>query len=358
MRIDPVHYMQWAKSHSQAKISLSRSGLADCSLGKLEIDPSCLEIRGEHPYGYPPLIEAIAARYRVGEGTVVPVNGASQGIFFAAAALLEPGDDVLVEGPAYEPLIAVPHFFGAGVRRFSRRFENAYAVNLDEIRASLTERTKLIILTNLHNPSGALLDDRSIGEVATVAAEKGAFVFVDEIYLEFLEGKAGATSFHLAENIVVTSSLTKAFGLGGLRCGWLFAPEKLAVRMRRLVDLLSVEGVFIGEQISAKAFSRLDSLRERNRPLVGRNFALVRDFIAAEEKLEWVEPAAGIIAFPRIRTGPDGTELARFLKASYDTAVVPGHFFEEPRHFRLGFGVATEELSEGLARIHKALESW
>jgi aspartate/methionine/tyrosine aminotransferase len=355
MRLDPVRYMEWAKLHAQAKINLSRSGLADRSLADLGIDRRDLEINGDHPYGYPPLIEAISARHRVGERCVLPLNGASQGIFFAIAALLSPGDEVLVEQPAYEPLLAVPRFFRAEVKRFARRFEDGYAIDLDRLRSAITARTKLIVLTNLHNPSGVFLDDRSLREVAAAGSEKGAMVLVDEIYLEFLEGKGPETSFHLAENMIVTSSLTKVHGLGGLRCGWMLAPESLVERMRRLMDLVSVEGVFIGEQVSARAFSELDSLMALSRPLIEGNFALVKDFVRAEKKLSWVEPAAGIVAFPRIEAGLDGTRLARILRDEYDTSIVPGHFFEEADHFRLGFGVPPEELKQGLENIRRAL---
>jgi aspartate/methionine/tyrosine aminotransferase len=358
MQLDSVRYMEWAKLQAQAKINLTRSGLSDRSLADLGIDRKDLEINGEHPYGYPLLIEAVAARYRVEERNVLPINGASQGIFFAAAALLEPGDEVLVEQPAYEPLLAVPRFFRADVKRFVRRFEDGYAVDLERFRASLTARTKLVVLTNLHNPSGVFLDVRTLRELAAAASEKGAMVLLDEIYLEFLEGSGLGTSFHLAGNLVVTSSLTKVHGLGGLRCGWVLAPESLVERMRRLMDLVSVEGVYIGEQVSAQAFSQLDSLRALSRPFIESNFALVKDFISAEKKLSWVAPAAGIVAFPRIEAGLDGARLARILRDEYDTSIVPGHFFEEPDHFRLGFGVPAEVLEQGLDNIRKALEPY
>ncbi len=359
MQLDPVHYMEWAKLHAQAKINLCRSGLADRRFADLGIDRQDLEINGEHPYGYPPLIAAIAARYRVEERNILPVNGASQGIFFAAAALLEAGDEALVEQPAYEPLLSVPRFFRAEVRRFARRFEDGYGIDLDQFRSALNPRTKLVVLTNLHNPSGAFLDDRSLLDLAAVASEKGAMVFVDEIYLDFLDGKEESlTSFHLAENLVVTSSLTKVYGLGGLRCGWILASESLIGRMRRLMDLASVEGVYLGEQISALTFSRLGSLRAQSLPVIKDNFGLVRDFIDEEKKLSWIPPAGGIVGFPRIEAGLDGAGLARILAEDYDTSIVPGHFFEEPQHFRLGFGGPAEELKQGLENIHRALERY
>jgi aspartate/methionine/tyrosine aminotransferase len=358
MQFDPIAYMEWAKTRSRARINLTRSGLADRSLSDLDLDRKDLEISGENPYGFPPLIRAIASRYGVNENNVVTVNGASQAVFFICAALLEPGDEVLIEKPAYEPLLAVPRFFKAEIKRVERRFEDGYAIDPDQFHSVLSPRTKLVILTNLHNPSGALISPEAMTNLASAAAEEGAVILVDEIYLEFLASKKEATGFHLADNIIVASSLTKVYGLGGLRCGWVLAPSYLTEKMRRLMDYVHVEGVFIAEQISAKVFALLDSQRAKNKPAIEKNLSLVRDFIAGEKKLRWVEPAHGIVCFPRIEARLDGTQLARLLREKYETSVVPGHFFEEPRHFRLGFGVPASVLEKGLENIRKVLEDY
>jgi len=181
-------------------------------------------------------------------------------------------------------------------------------------------------------------------------------VLVDEIYLEFLERKE--TSFCLADNVIVASSLTKAYGLGGLRCGWILAASFLTEKMRRFMDHDNVEGVFIGEQISATIFSRLDSVRAKNSPIIEKNLALVRDFIRRENKLRWVEPAHGIACFPRIEARLDGSQLARLLLERYETLVVPGHFFEEPKHFRLSYGVPRPVLEQGLENIGSVLRDF
>jgi aspartate/methionine/tyrosine aminotransferase len=358
MHVDPIVYMEWAKNRPEARINLSLSGWDDLSWRDLALDRKGLDINGEHAYGYGPLIEALASRYGVSEDSVVTTNGASQAVFFACAALIEPGDEVLVEKPAYEPLLAVPRFFRARLKRLERRFEDGYAVDPDTLRAAISPRTKLVILTNLHNPSGVLLSQKAVKELALTAAEKGVMILVDEIYLEFAEGRKGTTSFPLSENIIVASSLTKVYGLGGLRCGWLLAPASLAGKVKRLVDYVSVEGVFIGEQISARVFNRLDSIRARNAPMIKRNLAVVRDFIRGEKGLHWVEPAHGIICFPRIEASLDGDELLRLLLERYETSVVPGHFFEARKHFRLGFGVPTPVLKRGLRNIRKVLAGY
>jgi hypothetical protein len=272
------------------------------------------------------------------------------------AALLQAGDRVLVERPAYEPLLAVPRLLGAEILRLERRFEEAYDIDLESYRRALALRPKLVILTDLHNPSGVKLYAGTLRELAASAAGVGAMVFVDEIYLEFAGGDPKATSFTLGDNIIVASSLTKAFGLGGLRCGWVFAPARLVAALRRLADHMNVEGVYIAEQISAMAMARLDEWTAKSRPVFGANLSRVREFIRREERLSWVEPAAGIVCFPRIEASLDGAALAALLERKYETTVVPGHFFEEPRHFRLGFGGPVDDLARGLDAIRRALD--
>ncbi len=356
MQIDPVVYMEWAKTKPKAKINLSQSGVADMSLNDLDLVRADLDINGNQPYGYPPLIEAIASAYEVDEKNVLPTLGASQAIFFSCAAVIEYGDDVLVEKPAYEQLLAVPRFFKANVKRFERRFKDGYAVDLDHFRSVLTPRTKLVILTDLHNPSGVQLSAAAVKDLALAAGEEGAMVLVDEIYLEFI--KPRQTSFHSADNMIVASSLTKAYGLGGLRCGWILAPSFLTEKMRRFLDHDNVEGVFIGEQISAKVFSQLDCFRAKTAPVIEKNLSLLRDFMREENKLRWVEPDGGIACFPRIEARLDGGQLSRLLLEKYETLVVPGHFFEEQKHFRLGYGVPAPVLEQGLRNIKSVLKDF
>lgn len=356
MKFRPIDYLQWARQEpGKATINLCRSGLEDLSIRDLDLDPVELEIHGEHGYGYPPLLEALAKRFGVKVGNVLPTLGASHGIFYVCAALLERGDEVLVEKPAYEPLCAVPEAFEAKIRRFERRFDYRYQVDLEDLKSALTAKTKLIILTNPHNPSGVLLEPANLRGILGLAAEEGVLVFVDEIYLGFQDGEKSMSAFSQAPNVVSASSLTKAYGLGGLRCGWLLAPEELVRKMFLIRDYMNVEEVFIGEQISARLIPRLDFLRQKIRTRVEKNRFLVKEFIDQEKKLSWVEPAPGLICFPRLESNLSGDDLARLCREKYDTAIVPGGFFEEPRHFRLGYGIASPALAKGLENIGNAL---
>ena len=355
MQIDPVAYLEWAKLHKRRRINLSPSGTADRTFDELGFDPALLKITGPNAYGHPDLLGALGSRYGVPEDNVFTMAGASQAIFMVCAALLGKGDRVLVEKPAYEPLLSLPRLLGAEVVRLERRFDEGYGVDPVRYSDALACRPKLVVLTNLHNPSGVRLSEDAHRSLCSKAGEAGAMVFIDEIYLEFAAGGPRTTAFGLGDNVITASSLTKVYGLSGLRCGWVFAPRPVISALRKLADHLYVEGVHIAEQLSAAAFSRLDAWAAENRPRFEKNLDLVREFVRGEPNLSWVEPDSGIIAFPRIEAAADGSRLAALLEEKYDTTVVPGRFFEEPRHFRLGFGGPPGLLAEGLENIRRAL---
>ncbi len=351
-----IDFLEWFKTKKKAKIDLCRSGAKTLFQNSLRLNFEELDVSGDNSYGFPPLLEAIASRHKVRKENVVVALGTTQALFLVCAALLGRGDEVLVEKPAYEPLTAVPRAMEAKVIRFERKFEKGYQVDLEGMISLLSPRTRLVILTNLHNPSGVFLTPPLIKNLAERAGSKGVRVLIDEIYLDFLKGAERETSFSLAENIIVISSLTKVYGLGGLRCGWILADTELVKKIRSIIEYVNGEGVFIGEQISARIFSQLYSLIEKNRELFERNRSMIKTFIQGEERLSWVEPAGGVICFPKVNAKLSGDRLASILLEKYETAVVPGSFFEEPQQFRLGFGVSSKILAVGLENIKKALE--
>lgn len=355
MEFKPIKYMEWMKTRGPAKYDLCPSGVSNLSLKELGIDFEDLEIFGENSYGYPPLIQAIANRYQVQEDNVMLAVGTSHALFLVCALLLNGGDEVLVEKPAYEPLWAVAKAFGGRIIRLDRVYEQGYAFNLDELEKHLSENVKFILVTNLHNPSGVSLSPSTLKDMAGIAKKRGVFLVVDEVYLEFLEGKVGQTSFHLADNIIVISSLTKVFGLAGLRCGWILAPAEIVAKMKILLDYSLVEGVFIGELISSKMFDRLASIKVRNKERILQNTNIIKEFIKGESRLSCIEPSGGIICFPRVESGLSGDDLARILREDFDTAIVPGSLFESPQHFRLGMDVESIVLAEVLENIKEVL---
>ena len=347
-------YMHWAKTSSQARFNLATSGLANLTLDDLHVSLEDLEIT-DGGYGYAPLVQSIAERYRVPQDSIVTAAGTSFANHLAMAALVKPGDEVLFEFPAYEPMLATVGYLGANVKRLARRFENGFAIDLDALWSTVNNQTRLIVLTNLHNPSGVLINDDVLRAVGDIARSVGAHVLVDEVYIETLFEAEPRTSFHLGPEFVVTNSLTKTFGLSGLRCGWILAEPELARRMWLLNDLFAATPVHSGERLSVIAFRQIDELAARAKAVLDRNRQMLNEFLETREDLETVRPEFGTIAFPRVRRGTSD-ELCRLLREKYETSVVPGRFFEMPEHFRIGIAGDSETLSQGLSRLGDALD--
>jgi len=348
-------YMNWAKTRSGARFNLATSGLANLSLRDLRVSLDDLEITTTSGYGYEPLISALAARNRVDRGCVVTAAGTSFANHLAMAALINAGDEVLFESPAYEPLLALAHYLRADVKRFDRQFEDGFRLLPSEIEKRISHRTRLIVITNFHNPTGVLTGDDTLREIGEIASKVNARVLVDEVYVQMLFEEPPRTAFHLGNQFVVTGSLTKAFGLSGLRCGWIFAEPELAERMWRLNDLFAASPVHTGERLSVLALQQLEGIARNARARLDENRALLNKFLDQRDDLETVRPAAGSIMFPRVKHG-DSARLCEILREKYETSVVPGSFFEMPAHFRIGLGGDTETLKEGLQRLDAALD--
>lgn len=348
-------YLEWAKRRPAAEFDLATSNILPCSIDDLPGARDAVDLAGDNEYGYRPLLEAIAERYGVAAGQVTTATGTSGANFLACAALVEPGDDVLVEQPAYDPLMAAARMLGARVLRFERVFEDGYALDPDRVEHAMTPRTKLVILTSPHNPTGALTDLSALRAIGRLAGQAGAHVLVDEVYLD-AAGSDRPVAAAIGDVFLTTSSLTKSYGLSGLRCGWVLSSPPVAARLQRARDVVEGNGSIVAERLAALAFSQLDHLIARARALLDTNGALVRAMLSGRPDLEWVEPGGGTIVFPRIAGVEDTTRFADRLLAERRTAVVPGRFFEAPRHFRLGFGGPTEPLRAGLAAVAAALD--
>ena len=347
-------YMHWAKTSSQARFNLATSGLANLSLQDLRVSLADLEITNGG-YGYETLKRALAARYQVDTENIVTAAGTSFANHLALAALVNPGDEVLIEHPVYEPLLAVARYLGAKVKRFARRFEEGFRILPKEIEQQVSANTRLLVITNLHNPTGVLTDVETFKEVGEIARRIKARILVDEVYLETLFEGSPRTSFHLGNEFVVTNSLTKAFGLSGLRCGWILAEPELARRMWLLNDIFAATPVHAGERLSVLALQQIEGIAERSHALLDRNHLLMNQFLDTRTDLETIRPAFGTTMFPRLRTG-SADSLCELLRERYDTSVVPGSFFEMPSHFRIGLGGDSESLAQGLERIGDALD--
>jgi hypothetical protein len=235
-----------------------------------------------------------------------------------------------------------------------RTRETGWVVDSEEILRAVTPKTRLIVITNLHNPTSALTPDSVLREVGDIARSIGALVLVDEVYLDAVYERTPRTSFHLGPEFVVTSSLTKVYGVSGLRCGWVLARPELAWKMRRLNDLYSATPVYPGQLLAVAVFKHLNRLREKARHIVNADRKLLRDFLSKQSGFSAVWTDWGTTSFVQL-LDRNTDDFLDTLRAEFDTSAVPGRFFEMPDHFRIGMGVNTEMFAEGLDRIDRAL---
>jgi aspartate/methionine/tyrosine aminotransferase len=356
----PAPYMRWAKTRPRVTYDLASSGLLPVTTTELLGDAKAadaFEISGPTDEGLVPLREAIAHRYGTAAECVSIAAGASGANFQAMLALLEPGDDALVETPAYDPLIAAARAAGANVVHFERSWNKGFAIDPYVVRTALTSATKLIVISNAHNPSGAMANRAAIEQLGVMAEAIGARVLVDEVYAEAQhdDWPVPAPAATLGDVFVSTNSLTKAYGLAGLRCGWIIASPAISARVREVRDVIDGSGPHVAERLSLTAFESIDRLRTRARRILADNLDAVRAMARSNPRLEWLEPAAGTTAFPRIRDVVDTTELVDRLIRDHDTIVVPGHFFQAPQHIRIAFGGQADMVREAVARLNQVL---
>jgi aspartate/methionine/tyrosine aminotransferase len=342
-------YMHWAKTQAPVRYHLASSEVPSFRMDQWDIPLAELGLDGASGYRDPPLRAAIAAKCGVTPAQVVMADGTSMANMLAMAALVGPGDKVAIESPAYEPIVAAAKFLGAEILRFARRGPR-FAVDPEAIPSGC----KLIVLTNLHNPGGNLADRATLEAIHAKADRDGGHILVDEVYLDAAQ-PAQRTAALLGERFVCTSSLTKCYGLSGLRCGWILAAPELAERMWRLNELFGVAQARPAERLSCIALARLAEVAAGLPELLDRNRALANAFFAERGDIEVAPMGGGITAFPRLLRG-DVDRLNDLLRARYDTSIVPGRFFGLADHFRIGIGGPTELVAGGLERLGAALD--
>src|SRR5258708_19161902 len=224
-------YIEWAKLSAAARFNLAASGVHGVPLSELPVKLSELELSTPGGYGYPRLLERLAKRYGVSTKNVACAIGTSMANYLAMSAVLEPGDEVIIEQPTYDPMVEAARYLGAEIKRLPRRPEDEFQVRMEDLAKILSKKTRLIVLTNLHNPSGVLLEEETLRAIGEMARSVGARVLVDEVYLELLFDRPQPSAFHLGENFMVARSLAKAYRLAGFRWGRSLAAPEAGGRM-------------------------------------------------------------------------------------------------------------------------------
>jgi aspartate/methionine/tyrosine aminotransferase len=291
---------------------------------------------------------------------VLVTAGAASALFIVSTTLLEAGAHVLACAPNYVTNLETPRAIGAELETLELRFEEGWNLDLDAVATRLRPETRLVSVTYPHNPTGAMLPPEALRELVSLVDEHPtARLLVDETYRELAYGQVLPMAASLSPRVIGVSSMSKTYGLPGLRIGWLTCRDAdLMETFLAAKEQIFISGAVIEEELTARVLERRESILEHVRSAVLANLELVRDWIDENSLFEWVEPSAGVVCFPRLREDV-ARDVDRFYGELFDvhgTYVGPGHWFDQDRrYFRLGFGwPAKDELERGLDALNAA----
>ncbi len=350
-------HLSWLKSKHDARHNLGSSSVLPLTLDDVGPLDGAQQVGDANPAGDPELVGLISGTYGVEQDRVLVTNGAGEANLHAAMACVEKGCEVLAERPVYHSLIEVPRFLGAKVVHFERRPENGFGVDLEEVKLKLSRKCRLVILTNLHNPSCAMLDRATTRAVAELAADRGAMVLSDEVYLD-CAGDAGPPALAaMADNAFSTNSLSKAYGAGGFRMGWLLAAPGMVRAVKRIRDHTLIAPNRIGEEVAKNILGRRRRFLDRTRDLTARNTAAMERWVDARDDVEWCKPPAGTICFPRILKKASTIEIGQRYYDLEGGLVCPGEFFFRRGHFRIGLGGDPVKFGPAVEALGRVLDA-
>ncbi|MGQ9723040.1 MAG: aminotransferase class I/II-fold pyridoxal phosphate-dependent enzyme [Candidatus Jordarchaeum sp.] len=291
---------------------------------------------------------------------ILVTTGGLEANFLIYSVLVQEGDEIIVEFPNYQQLHSVPRFFGAKIIPWKLREENSYKPDLKELNELISPRTKMIVINHPHNPTGSIIDNKTLGKICEIAQDNGSYLLSDEVYLDLKpEGYDLDAACDISSKAISVQSLSKSYGLPGSRIGWIAASKDVIERCNEFREYVTLCSNVLGEKLAIIALKNRKKVMERNKSIIKRNFEIVKKWIKKHDELSWVIPRAGVVAFPRYNFFFESIELCRRLAEEERVLIIPGRLFgdqDTEYHFRLGFGYETEKLEKGLIIIDRFFE--
>lgn len=343
--------------------NLSESSYTDVLFRDIPLDADLRDLvlcYGSHA-GHELLRELVVQGTPLKKEDVLLTIGAAGALFIIATTLLEKDDELVVVRPNYATNIETPRAVGACIKYIDLTFEEGFALDIDKIRSAISPKTKYISVTHPHNPTGACLSDEQIHALGRLAEEQDIRLLVDETYRDMVFGEQLPLAAISSPNIISVSSLSKTYGLPGLRTGWIICRDPVLMEsFLAAKEQIHICGPVLDEELAYRYLLHKDKYFGRIRQDILEKFNIVKSWMERQEKIEWVEPRGGSVCFPRMKY-PEKVDIDLFyqtLLKKYGTYVGPGHWFEMPRHYmRIGFGWPTkQQLQQGLEALSKSLE--
>jgi aspartate/methionine/tyrosine aminotransferase len=348
----------------KVEINLSESGVKPLTLGELLDGIDIDDTRLSYPQsnGTEELRSRIADLYPGADiEHVVVTTGTAEANYIAALSVVEPGDEVVVMMPNYMQVWGLARSLGAVVKPLPLREALSWAPDLDELRKLVTHKTKLIAICNPNNPTGAVLSEDAMREIAKVAGGVGAWLLSDEVYLGAeLEGDVSPTFHGWYDRLIVTCGLSKAYGLPGLRIGWIVSDRAQTAELWSYKDYTTIAATALSDRLATIALepSRRNRILARTRRILNDQLPLVDSFVARHGgHLSYLRPRAGAIVFMRYDWPVNSTLLTERLRDEKSVLIVPGDQFERDSYLRIGYGYDKAKLEEGLGRVSDLLRT-
>lgn len=353
------------KGYDTIKYNLAESSVHDLRLSDIlaPADLADLVLAYTHHRGDPDLRKAVVSDSPgLNPEQVMICPSAATALFIISTTLLAANDHLVVIRPNYSTNLETPRAIGCDISFVDLQFDNGFAIDVEAIRQAMRPNTRLISITNPHNPTGTLYSEQTLNELISLAEEMGCYLLVDETYRD-LNFQSGLQPYiaSRSEQVISVCSLSKAFGAPGIRIGWLACRDvKLMETFLAAKEQIVICNSVLDEAVALRLLQRRHELLPPVHTHIRANFAILTDWFATNADLiQWNPPGAGVVCFPRINPAL-GIDMASFhtrLYHHYQTMVGPGHWFEQPNElFRIGFGYPTsDELRQGLANIRACL---
>jgi aspartate/methionine/tyrosine aminotransferase len=349
--------------YDMIKNNLSESSYTDMRLGALAPNLQDLVLSYGHHAGHEGLRTLLAKESStLNKEQVLLTIGAAGALFIIATSLLEKGDELVVIRPNYATNIETPRALGASIKYIDVRFEDGFRIDMKAVKKAVSRKTKYISVTHPHNPTGICLTNEEMTELVAIAEKKDAWVLVDETYRDMAFQQKLPPACDYSERVISVSSLSKTYGLPGLRVGWIFCRDKkLMETFLAAKEQMYICGSALDETVAYRFLLQKDQYFPSIMNDIRDKFTLVQQWMEGQDGFEWIVPEGGVVCFPRIKR-PQDTDIDRFyevLMKEYGTYVGPGHWFEMPRHYmRVGFGwPSKQELINGFDALSKSLDA-
>jgi len=341
--------------------NLSESSFTDQRLSDLGISLNDLLLYyGDHK-GKSELREFIASQVSLSPDDILITPGAAPALFIVNTALLEKNDHIVVAKTNYATNIETPRAIGCNISLLNLRFEDNYAIDVDQMEKLIKPETKLVSLTYPHNPTGVTISEETLSRIVDTIEKKRIYLLLDETYRDMSFQAPPPIGATLSPRVISVSSMSKSYGLPGIRMGWIICKDtKLMESFLAAKEQILITNSVIDEEIAHQYLLNKKKFFPGVRKILLQNFEILKKFMHGQTLLEWVEPQGGCVCFPRIKRGIkiDTNKFYDILLNKYSTYVGRGGWFEEDdRYMRIGYGwEKKEKLEKGLGNIIKAIE--